>query len=139
MANTIEAKNVEVDAWWPRKQLESKDRSKITQERKNISLEDDNAEKEAAELLQKIENGEIWAEGQITRKEVYPAQSNPSISIDPEIDQTIKGLNRPEAEAGLKQSYLTIQNDVNDMNNLREQAKSSIKKIFGFGPKKKNI
>ena len=134
MANTIEAKDIEVGAWWLGKQLENKDRSKITKELKNIPTEDEVAKEEAAKLLQRIEEGEEWTGGQITKKEATPTQ--PNQNTDP-IDQAISKLNRPEAP-GLRQSYQTIQNDVDDMNKLREQTKNFIKKIFRFGPKQGN-
>ncbi len=136
MANTIETKDMEVGAWWLGKQLEKKDRSKITKELKNLPTEDEAAKEEAAKLLQKIEEGAEWTGGQIKEKEVPPTQ--PNQNLDPGIDQAINDLNRPEAKAGLKQSYQTIQNDFDDMNKIRVQAKSFIKKIFGFWPKKED-
>ena len=110
--NSTEKLNVENISWWGN--VEKTDYKKVLEsmnKEKWWDKEAEEAKKEAAELLKKIQATE-WTENQKKLiKENYQ-------TLPPEIKTAIQQLNRPEAQKGIEASYMemdtTIKNSKNE-------------------------
>lgn len=109
--NTTEKLNVENISWWGN--VEKTDYKKVLEwmnKEKWWDKEAEEAKKEAAELLKKIQATE-WTENQKKLiKENYQ-------TLPPEIKTAIQQLNRPEAQKWIETSYMEMDTAIKDSKN----------------------
>lgn len=109
MVHTIE-KKIDIGTWWS---SEKTDYSKILEWVKKETWWDQEAEQaknKAADLLKQIQ----WTEWEEAKKQIIKKNF---WTLPPEIKTAINQLNRKDAEKGLEESYMTIDDTIKNSKN----------------------